>query len=529
MNTTNNNSTDIPRPNFPAPGLGAALEYCPNDADDVSAEDISDEILQEHANTLAWGPDLLVPKGLVGTIAKYILEDSIVPQPKFALAAALALCGTLLGREVMNEDGQRANLSILALAPTSAGKDAPLRHIMKILHALNRSKLAVAEATSDSAIEHMLREFPTRIFLIDEFGHYFTDIKRASRSSGSSLPGVLSAIMKAWSSANHFYLGKSRSLDTNGKYHSRSEIVMPFVSIYGTSVPIRVMMSIDDLDLQDGCLPRFITFISNTRTKSHPHPASPVPQELISKIQSALNKLNLTDEVFSAVDATKPPANILTVKKTPSAVKIFSDLDDLALSKLENSTFKSENYLYGKAVENAIRIATVIACFRNPDSPTIETYDAEYATRLVSLTIEDMILAIRTHKGRTLHNQIFNAILQAGLQGISGKELCIRTKTVPKAGREEAINKLKTAGLINHKIIASPNSKPKNIYTVNTDNPQVKELLDRKEQEKVTKVSSKKLCISSNSTSRSNRKNKNGTTSRTPASKNNLIQSDLFQ
>lgn len=96
-----------------------------------------------------WTKDLLNPPGLVGEVVDWIRASSGMEQPKFALAAGLTLCGSLLGRGVKDYTGQRTNLYALAIGHTSAGKNAPIQAIQAAL-AANPCSCADTPATSET-------------------------------------------------------------------------------------------------------------------------------------------------------------------------------------------------------------------------------------------------------------------------------------------------------------------------------------------------------------------------------------------
>ena len=63
--------------------------------------------------------DLQHPGGFVEEAMNWINGTAICPQPTFALAAALCLAGTLYGRHVKDESGQRTNLFLMGVGYTS--------------------------------------------------------------------------------------------------------------------------------------------------------------------------------------------------------------------------------------------------------------------------------------------------------------------------------------------------------------------------------------------------------------------------
>ena len=61
--------------------------------------------------------------GLIGDLMDYTLRTSIYPQPELALAAAIALIGTITGRKVCDARGTRTNVYVMGLCPPASGKE----------------------------------------------------------------------------------------------------------------------------------------------------------------------------------------------------------------------------------------------------------------------------------------------------------------------------------------------------------------------------------------------------------------------
>jgi hypothetical protein len=78
---------------------------------------------------------LLAAPGLVGEIARWIVDSSSRPQPGLALGAALAIVGTAAGRKYAGPTRSGTHLYVLGLARTGAGKDHALNQINRVLNA----------------------------------------------------------------------------------------------------------------------------------------------------------------------------------------------------------------------------------------------------------------------------------------------------------------------------------------------------------------------------------------------------------
>ncbi len=61
--------------------------------------------------------------GFISDVVEYNLSTAKKPQPIFAVAGALALTGSLIGRKFKDEFGTRPNVQIVSVGETTCGKD----------------------------------------------------------------------------------------------------------------------------------------------------------------------------------------------------------------------------------------------------------------------------------------------------------------------------------------------------------------------------------------------------------------------
>ena len=424
------------------------------------------------AKVKEWPSDILNPEGLLGEVVAWIRESSGMFQPKFALAAGLTACGSLLGRIVKDYTGQRTNLYTLAIGNSSAGKDDPIKSIQKLMLALDRRILLGGEVTSDSALEILLDVFPSRIMLLDEVGHYLANVKSAGQSNGH-LKTVMPMLTKAWSSAHSALQGKARALDTNAKWKPPKTIIEPCVSVYGTTVPNVLFDSMSYSDFADGSIPRFLAFISESRPEYKARQEIVVPDGLRSKLLDALHQLGAKESVYLyEKDETgeKPVWNpTRIVSETPEASEIFAAFETVKTEHLTAADRGDQpRYLYGKAVENARRVALIVAALRNPSSPTVDQYAADYAVKLVTHSVNDMIGQVRLNVANSKRERgvqdVVRAIRRAGAYGITQSDLTRATRSIRRGDRDDIILDLIEAGTIKESEANGRGAKSVTVY-----------------------------------------------------------------
>lgn len=401
----------------------------------------------ENRFTQDWPEWVLNPPGLVGDVVRFIRDASGVSQPKFALAAGLTICGAFIGRGVRDFTGQRTNLYTLAVGGTSAGKNDPIRAIGKLVDAMSAVKMIAGEVTSDSALEILIEAFPVRLFLLDEVGQYLTTVKGAGQSNGH-LRTVIPALTKCWSAAGGSFIGKARGRDASGKWKPPKQIDEPCVCLYGTSAPDVLFEAMTDADFADGSIPRFIPFISESRPMFEAKPEIVVPDELRGRLTAALRSLGIPAQGAKNQDGTAEDVpSAMLINETEGATQTFAKLEGV---KYENLV-KADNgdrvlFLFAKIVENARRVALIVAALRNPSSPLIDERDAVYGCALMMLAVRDMVATVRDKVAANQterHKKKLRLIIRrAGVGGITQSELTRKTQSMRLAERDEAIQDL---------------------------------------------------------------------------------------
>ena len=369
----------------------------------------------------------------------YVNATAICPQPLFALASALTFCGLLFGRRFEDESGQRTNLFFMGVGHTSAGKDHALKSIVRVLNAASANKLWISQVTSDSALEHALKRQPRLVLLIDEAGHFFSAVNDVG--SGSALRSLKPSLLQIWSSANCCWKGKQRAPQRE-KDEIPVEINSPHVCLLGMTQPQTFFCGASRADITDGWLARPLFLISQTRPRARLHlPEVAIPKEILVAV-----------EQFG--DEPEPDAPIRIAPASEAANALLDAFSEKVLQvMIKSDREKSETAaLYGKAVENARRVALTLAVGKNPVDPIIEAEDMAYAVAVVDYTIRAAIKAIDENLAENelerFKKRLLKTIREAGGTGITRKELTRKSQYLKRLQRDECLDDLVTAGQI---------------------------------------------------------------------------------
>ena len=121
---------------------------------------------------------------------------------------------------------------------------------------------------------------------------------------------------------------------------------------------------------------------------------------------------------------------------------------------MADKTGDETNYLYGKALENARRIALILAVSRAPDRfrAKIERSDAEYACGLVGfligLVINEVRESLSENTDEKAKKRIRKIVSNAGYEGITRNDLTRKTQFIRRSMRDEYIEDLLDSGEI---------------------------------------------------------------------------------
>ena len=380
--------------------------------------------------------DLQHPGGFVEVTMGWINETAVCPQPLFSLAAALCLAGTLYGRGVQDESGLRTNLFLMGVGHTSCGKDHALKAVSRILDSCEATNLRLGQVTSDSAVEYALRRNPRFALLIDEAGHFFagvTDVK----SAGAPLRSIKPALLELWSSAGGRWKGKQR-VPPHGRENAAEPAVIddPHVCLFGMTQPQIFFDGISKTELRDGWLARNLFFISKTRPKPRFTAKVDVPARIRAEV------LGWKSE----------PTGMHTILATDGARLVMEEFNDEIYEKMlaADKTGDETNYLYGKALENARRVALILAVGRDGEKAQITAPDADYACTLVRYLVGDLIRAVKETVSESPDEKAKKRILQvvaaAGREGIAKQDLTRKTQFIRKTFRDEYLADLVEGG-----------------------------------------------------------------------------------
>ena len=216
----------------------------------IDETDETDELeAQEWNPNLASEIDYLIPFDCVAAdIQKWILSVSIYPQPAIAFAAAMAVVGVTIGRNVAYEN-IKGNLMFIATAESGEGKDWPLKAAGLLLRSIDMGGDVYGKMASGAALLDALEMSPSMLFCIDEFGEYLNGINGKTASQYSKEISV--NMTELYTSSSDMFMGKRT------KGNEPKVVIEPNLCVLGLTTERQIFDGLKTSDLANGSLARY--------------------------------------------------------------------------------------------------------------------------------------------------------------------------------------------------------------------------------------------------------------------------------
>jgi hypothetical protein len=368
-------------------------------------------------------PDLCFPPGLVGTIAQWINDSAIKPQPALALAAALCVVGTAMGRQYAGPTRTGSHIYALGIAPTGAGKDHALQATKRILTSAGMGQhLGPGEFISSTAVINFMTRSPLGFCAMDEFGAFMARIN--SRKAGGFEKAVGAILRTAWGSS-------FSPMPTPEWAQKRSTLIhAPALSLYGTSTPEEFFGALSGLDTSNGILNRFLIFPSLARPNAVEPRASldQVPLGIIEGLKLIMHgQGGLVATNLNQSDAD-PAAFMLKCEWGAGAREMYQAY----LTEIETTSDGDPEFaaFHSRAAEYAQRLAFIRAVGRRGGQADVEQEDTAWgitiARHCFSYALEagrdyiadteaqaraqDIFRAIKSRRGKISHRDLMRAL-----------------------------------------------------------------------------------------------------------------------
>lgn len=354
--------------------------------------------------------DLQVP-GLVGEIADWIEATSPKPIRLFAIGAALAIVGTLVGRRVYcGRPLSGTVLYQLTIAGTGSGKERAQEAMRQILDAVSSDRLHTGASSSAASLAMRLAERPVQVQIIDEVDKVLA--RAGARQANAQERELVQDYCTLW--------GRLTGTFTPNSTTTRGDILIqrPSLSFFGATTPISFYEHLKAKLLANGFLNRFLVLPRFQRVKGRrPRlPEEVVPEALVA---SARRLFTFQDVPSPGVDPRRfvapsstlhdpaRPPEMRVVELTPAAETILAECRARDEAMLEKADHDPLFEAWVRGAEMTKRVALIVACGRYAEAGlegcVVDADDMTFARRLVDWSLGLFITGLRENMAENDH------------------------------------------------------------------------------------------------------------------------------
>lgn len=328
--------------------------------------------------------------GAVGRLAKYIQTKLQYKQPSIALSLAFSVMGFLKsGRAFANEYMHTTEpcLFVCLIADTGRGKSQGQKIVKDLLRlvgiqtASEKKGYFMGKPGSEAGIIAALKRQPHQYLNIDEFGVYLNAL---INSKDSFKAEIISFIL------NIFSRNGDEFIDNEIVTRTRQDVSAPYLSVFGASTATRFFDSITENSINDGLLPRFITF------------SEPAYLEDNDLKEDFTAREKLIDELKEIWDWKAPLGDLSTARVSTEKIKmavrfpppnngdVFTSLDYWK-EKLKNRMNECcdgepSGAFATRALENTIKLCICLSEFDDNGDLVVTDKSVKYAIELITYT-----------------------------------------------------------------------------------------------------------------------------------------------
>ncbi len=343
---------------------------------------------------------LLNPPGILKTIADWIAATAPKAQPELSVAAAIALCGTVMGRGYRSQYGNWTSLYLVMVAKSTEGKEHPQASIEKILGHANLSGLIGGSGyTSAGAVFSALLKSPNHLVTIDEMGKML----KMSRSKGQShSEAAIDKLVEAYGRLDGVLRPPTYSTMNlaHGAQPAERVIHNPGITLLGATTPGTFWGNLSDDLVHDGFLGRCIIIESRqprqlTRFVDRTEP----PERVIQWCKQVYVPLAKAEEGnLSNLVAAEIPPHVVALPFSDACTPHMERFEEELNAAKEEAESDSLDVLLGRTLEKAMRLAMIVCKAERPENRMVEPEHFQWAVRYVRHYDLSLVRAVRRER-----------------------------------------------------------------------------------------------------------------------------------
>ncbi len=402
--------------------------------------------------------------GLIGDTVRSIIKYALQPQPELALFNTLAFAGSVFGRRYASPMNTRTNVYMIGIARTAGGKDHSRQYISGIAEKANLMHFMGAHyIRSDVGLLCDIMEKPSQVVMVDEIGMYLEAVSNAR--APSHIRNVSAVLTKLYTSSGSFY-DHGQTADRKLK---PLVIQKPNLCLYGTTTEKNYVKALRAESIESGELNRFLVYKSSRKfngSEQEP-PKWAIEEDLI-------DQWKVFSEGFSGMISLGdfPPEPIIVTW-------------DEECRELQRGYYRKQMefinkdgqaaLLWGRYMENIVKIAMIFAIARDRDSPAFTPQDFTVSAGIVDMCLDYMAHIATDQMAESdyesLHHELLMFFKKRPL-GVNRTELSRHFRKLKPRDLSELVTSLKDQELIEQvQIPADLKGRPKTVYKLIAPNP----------------------------------------------------------
>lgn len=198
-------------------------------------------------------PRYIPPGSPIDLLLKLGKRMEVNDQPVARMVFAIGVMSHWTGRQVKTKTGSYSNIYIALVGPTASGKDVATKTAEDPILKNQWGVFPYSEAGLDNA----LAISPKRLLLEEELGMAFKEVTDGQASGNNSRSeGFYKTLVKLATSDGGIRKRKEYA-DTK---RNGPDIIAPTLTVIGTSTPVKMRCILNAVCMDDGLLPRLLTF-----------------------------------------------------------------------------------------------------------------------------------------------------------------------------------------------------------------------------------------------------------------------------
>ncbi|MFA5291920.1 MAG: bifunctional DNA primase/polymerase [Phycisphaerae bacterium] len=368
-----------------AKGYGEKNIELPTDVDIsalVKSLEKQDKQIQRFTDPGPIPVELMRVPGFISRVIDFCMQISAYPNQPMAFCGGLAGQSYLCGRKVREKGDLRPNIYILALAGASTGKDHPRKINAHILNQIGEMNALGDKFASGEGLQDAMFQTPCMLFQNDEVDGMLLSL---NKSRDGHLESIMGTLLTMYTSSNSIYPMRRKA----GKQQA-GFINQPHLTFFGTATPKYYYSALSERMMTNGFIARMITIDVGKRSEGKDAGLiDSMPKEIL-EVAKWWKDFN-PGKPNNLVDVNPVPAVVDYSKEAKRILDDFRVFADSEYAKAEENNDEVSKTVWGRANENARKLALIYSCSENHLSPLISAAAAKWSVALMAHQLRRML------------------------------------------------------------------------------------------------------------------------------------------